>query len=54
MESWRLRSFLADAIRFHHQAAEELRGAHPLLRLLHVANTVSQDGELDDLSLIHS
>ncbi|CDH47412.1 HDOD domain-containing protein [Candidatus Contendibacter odensensis] len=52
VESWRLRSFLADAIRFHHQAAEELRGAHPLLRLLHVANTLSQDGELDDAACI--
>ncbi len=43
VESWRLRSFLADAIRFHHQPTEDLRGAHPLLRLLHVANTLSQD-----------
>lgn len=47
-ESWRLRSFLADAIRFHHVTAENLRGAHPLLRLLHVANLISQDSELDD------
>ena len=52
VESWRLRSFLADAIRFHHQAAEDLRGAHPLLRLLYVANTLSQDGELDDAACI--
>ncbi len=52
VESWRLRSFLADAIRFHHLAAEHLRGAHPLLRLLHVANTLSQDNELDDAACI--
>ena len=43
VESWRLRSFLADAIRFHHQPTEALRGAHPLLRLLHVANLLNQD-----------
>ncbi|MDV7398686.1 HDOD domain-containing protein, partial [Arthrospira platensis SPKY1] len=40
VESWRLSSFLADAIRFHHRPAEDLYGAHPLLRLLHVANTL--------------
>ena len=43
VESWRWRSCLADAIRFHHRPAEDLRGAHLLLRLLHVANTLSQD-----------
>ncbi|MCB1825237.1 MAG: HDOD domain-containing protein [Candidatus Competibacteraceae bacterium] len=42
VESWRLRSFFADAIRFHHMDADDLRGAHPLSRLLHVANTLSQ------------
>lgn len=52
VESWRLHSFLADAIRFHHQTVEDLRGAHPLLRLLHVANTLSQSGELDDAAYI--
>ncbi|QQS53811.1 MAG: HDOD domain-containing protein [Candidatus Competibacteraceae bacterium] len=40
--TWRLRSFFADAIRFHHMDADDLRGAHPLSRLLHVANTLSQ------------
>ncbi|MGB5062360.1 MAG: HDOD domain-containing protein [Candidatus Competibacter sp.] len=43
VETWRLRSFLADAIRFHHMDAAELRGTHPLLRLLHVANALSQE-----------
>ncbi|HMR02335.1 MAG TPA: HDOD domain-containing protein [Candidatus Competibacter phosphatis] len=42
VETWRLRSFFADAIRFHHMDADDLRGAHPLSRLLHVANTLSQ------------
>ena len=49
VESWRLRSFLADAIRFHHQPAQDLRGAHPLLRLLHVANILSQDDSPEDV-----
>lgn len=52
VESWRLHSSLANAIRFHHQTAENLRGAHPLVRLLYVANTLSQDGELDHSSCV--
>ena len=44
-EAWQLPVWFADAIRFHHLSAEALRGAHPLLRLLHVANTLSQDHE---------
>ncbi|MEZ5574372.1 MAG: HDOD domain-containing protein [Candidatus Competibacteraceae bacterium] len=31
VETWRLRSFFADAIRFHHMDADDLRGAHPLV-----------------------
>lgn len=42
VEAWRLNSFVADAIRFHHLGTEALRGAHPLLRLIHAANTLSQ------------
>lgn len=45
VEEWKLNSFLADAIRFHHLDGEELRGTHPLLRLLHVANALSQEEE---------
>lgn len=45
VETWKLRPFFADAIRFHHLNAEELRGIHPLLRLLHVANALSQEEE---------
>jgi len=44
-EAWQLPIWFADAIRFHHLHAGELRGAHPLLRLLHVANALSQDHE---------
>ncbi|HOW76919.1 MAG TPA: HDOD domain-containing protein [Candidatus Competibacteraceae bacterium] len=44
-ETWQLPVWFADAIRFHHLNAGELRGAHPLLRLLHVANALSQDHE---------
>ena len=51
-EAWRLPAWFADAIRFHHLNAEALRGAHPLLRLLQVANLLSQNHEpsADDLA----
>lgn len=42
VETWRLDSFVADAIRFHHHNTEALRGAHPLPRLIHAANTLNQ------------
>lgn len=48
VESWRLHSFLADAIRFHHQPVDKLCDAHPLLRLLQTANALSQANEPDD------
>lgn len=50
-EAWKLPVWFADAIRFHHLSAGELRGAHPLLRLLHVANALSQDHEPPEAGL---
>lgn len=43
MSAWRLRSFLADAVRYHHESAETLREAHPLVRLVHVANALDSE-----------
>lgn len=54
VETWQLPSFLADAIRFHHASAEELRGTHPLLRLLHVANALSQEEEPRQEAMINA
>jgi putative nucleotidyltransferase with HDIG domain len=51
VEAWKLPIWFADAIRFHHLSARELRGAHPLLRLIHVANALSQDYELLEADL---
>lgn len=50
-EAWQLPVWFADAIRFHHLNAGELRGTHPLLRLLHVANALSQDHDPTAASL---
>ena len=33
--------FVADAARFHHEPAEALRDAHPLARLVHIANLLA-------------
>ncbi len=48
---WQLPIWFADAIRFHHLSAEALRGAHPLLRLLHVANALIQDTKPSEAAL---
>jgi signal transduction histidine kinase/HD-like signal output (HDOD) protein len=51
VKAWELPVWFADAIRFHHLSAGELRGAHPLLRLIHVANALSQDHEPPEAGL---
>lgn len=42
---WGIRSFLADAIRYHHESAARLSNAHPLLRIVSVAQHLT---ELDE------
>lgn len=42
---WGVRSFLADAIRYHHESAIRLTNAHPLLRIVSVAQHLT---ELDE------
>ncbi|MDG4553472.1 MAG: HDOD domain-containing protein [Candidatus Competibacter sp.] len=54
VETWRLPSFLADAIRFHHLDAGELRGVHPLPRLLHVANALSQEEDPQEETFVRA
>ncbi|BBP05834.1 hypothetical protein TPL01_07410 [Sulfuriferula plumbiphila] len=45
VRSWGMRSFLADAIRYHHESAARLTNAHPLLRIVSVAQHLT---ELDE------
>jgi len=52
LDTWKLPLLLGDAIRYHHLPACELRGAHPLLRLLHVANALSQETECSETALV--
>ncbi|HET6726115.1 MAG TPA: HDOD domain-containing protein [Gammaproteobacteria bacterium] len=37
IESWRLQSFIADAVRYQGEPADKLRDAHPLVRIVNVA-----------------
>lgn len=45
VRNWGVRSFLADAIRYHHESALRLTNAHPLLRIVSVAQHLT---ELDE------
>ena len=39
--SWQLNSFMADAVLYHHVLASRVTDAHPLIRIAHVANSMS-------------
>ncbi len=41
---WELASFLADAVRYHHEEAERIAGSFPLVRLVFAANLLCRDG----------
>lgn len=41
VEQWNLDSFMADAILYHHESALRLDGAHPLIRMVHLAHQLA-------------
>jgi putative nucleotidyltransferase with HDIG domain len=41
VERWNLDSFMADAVLYHHESPARVEGAHPLIRLLHLANQLA-------------
>jgi len=41
VRNWNLDSFMADAVLYHHEPADRLLDAHPLVRLIHVANQLA-------------
>ncbi|MEW6264710.1 MAG: HDOD domain-containing protein [Thermodesulfobacteriota bacterium] len=49
---WKLRSFLADALRYHHEEAERLQDAFDLLKIVYVANALSQEAETESESAL--
>ncbi|GAB3265459.1 hypothetical protein GCM10027296_42410 [Chitinimonas naiadis] len=42
VDSWRLDGFIADSVRYHHEAAATLAHAHPLIRITHVASRLAR------------
>jgi len=49
--SWHLNSFLADAVLYHHVLASRVTDAHPLIRIAHVANSMSLANPSDEEKL---
>lgn len=55
-ESWQMNSFLSDSIRYHHVPAERVATAHPLIRIVFLANRLmqiapaSEPGEIRELA----
>jgi len=41
VERWRLDSFMADAVRYHHEPAVRVDNAHPLIRMVHLAHQLA-------------
>jgi len=41
VEEWRLHPFLADAIRYHQEAVDQIADTHPLVRIVHLANSLA-------------
>ncbi len=41
VERWDLDSFMADSILYHHETAARLEAAHPLIRIVHLADRLS-------------
>jgi signal transduction histidine kinase/HD-like signal output (HDOD) protein len=44
VQNWNLNSLMADAIRYHHEPLEQVREAFPLVKIVHVANLLRENG----------
>ncbi|MCP1675228.1 putative nucleotidyltransferase with HDIG domain [Natronocella acetinitrilica] len=54
VDRWHLPGFLADAIRYHHQPVDALVDAHPLVRVVHVANLLAHSSTEPDTEAFHA
>lgn len=48
VSSWQLSPFMADALRFHHEPAQQVQDAHHLVKLVNLANTLSVQPGVSD------
>lgn len=44
IEQWKLDSFMADSVLYHHESAARLEQSHPLIRIVKLAHMISQHG----------
>lgn len=51
LEQWQLGSFMADAVRYHHQPAPAIASSHQLVKLLNMASALSSPGPLSESTL---
>lgn len=50
IEQWRLDSFIADSVLYHHEPVSRIANAHPLIRITFVANLLGQ-AQVDDAQI---
>ncbi len=43
LHRWKLHSFVVDAVLYHHESLEKIRGALPLVQIVYAANALSQN-----------
>ena len=43
---WNLNSLIGDAISYHHETPDRVKGAFPLVKIVYAANELSKDGDL--------
>ena len=48
VDSWRLGSFMGDAVRFHHEAGSRILDAHHLVKIVNLASRLSAPGAISD------
>jgi HD-like signal output (HDOD) protein/signal transduction histidine kinase len=50
VERWKLDSFMADAVLYHHEPVERIEGAHALIRIVHLADRLANQDALIPLA----
>jgi len=50
VERWKLDSFMADAVLYHHEPLDRIEAAHPLIRIVHLAEQLSNQDTLIPLA----
>ncbi len=54
LDRWKLPSFMADAVLYHHESVERIQDSFPLVKIIYIANLLSQypvEGQQKDLDL---